>query len=161
MNETCKDCIHYEVCAYDGTLVEATEDCYYFKAPERLMDDVLDLINRQKAEIERLRNIVIAFTNEVCIDDNGYYVKELSLESILDNAKKAKANIKAESTKAFVERLQDRCSKQDGCLWSSDIGAELSEFIGDNKVQWSKQGKCPVTPQQFNAIYEDDEGDNE
>ena len=68
---------------------------------------------------------------------------------------------KAEAIKEFVERLQDRCAKQDGCLWQSDIGAELNEFIGDGEVQWSKQGKCPITPEQFNAIYEDKEGDNE
>lgn len=29
----------------------------------------------------------------------------------------------------FADRLQIRCIRQDGCLWSSDIGAELKEIL--------------------------------
>lgn len=38
---------------------------------------------------------------------------------------------KDEAMTEFADRLQLRCIKQDGCLWSSDIGAELKEMIGE------------------------------
>ena len=31
--------------------------------------------------------------------------------------------------------------------------------VDENKVQWSKQDECPITPEQFNSIYEDKEGE--
>ena len=31
------------------------------------------------------------------------------------------------------------------------------EKVSENKVQWSKQGECPMTPEQFNAIYDGEE----
>lgn len=31
----------------------------------------------------------------------------------------------------------------------------------EDQVQWSKKSPCPITPEQFNAIYADDEGEDE
>ena len=67
----------------------------------------LDLIKRQQAEIERLQKINDSFT------DIGKLYSE----------------VKAEAMTEFADRLQFRCIKQDGCLWSSDIGAELKEIL--------------------------------
>ena len=69
----------------------------------------LDLINRQQVEIERLQKINDSFT------DIGKLYSE----------------VKAEAMTEFADRLQFRCIKQDGCLWSSDIGAELKEMLGE------------------------------
>jgi hypothetical protein len=30
-------------------------------------------------------------------------------------------------------------------------------MMATEKVQWSLQGECPVTPEQFEAIYNDDD----
>lgn len=69
----------------------------------------LDLTKRQQAEIERLQKINDSFT------DIGKLYSE----------------VKAEAMTEFADRLQIRCIKQDGCLWSSDIGAELKEMLGE------------------------------
>ena len=40
---------------------------------------------------------------------------------------------------------------------SNLVGADNVYFQGDDdEVLWSKQGKCPITPEQFNAIYDDE-----
>lgn len=67
----------------------------------------LDLIKRYQAEIERLQKINDSFA------DIGKLYSE----------------VKAEAMTEFADRLQFRCIKQDGCLWSSDIGAELKEIL--------------------------------
>jgi hypothetical protein len=69
----------------------------------------LDLITRQKAEIERLHSILLSFTDEVHTWSNkkGYDTTELSLISILDESKNIKANIKAEAYKEFAEILKE------------------------------------------------------
>lgn len=77
-----------------------------------LCKDVLELLNRKNAEIERLKAIVIAFTNEVVIDDKGYYIKELSYDVITENAEKCKKSIRAEAIKAFANLAEKRiCEK--------------------------------------------------
>ena len=75
-----------------------------------LMNDALDLINRQQAEIERLHNILLSFTNEVGTwsSRKGYDTSELSLIPILDKAKNIKAEVRAEAIKEFAERLMNK-----------------------------------------------------
>ena len=44
-------------------------------------------------------------------------------------------------------------------VWMCDNKEEwcpLKEMVSGDKVQWSKQGECPMTPEQFNAIYDDE-----
>lgn len=98
------------------------------------LGDVADLIHRQKAEIERLHRLFVSFTNELClwIDVNKYDSTGLPIRDMVDESDNITANIKAEAIKEFAERLQSRCSKQQGCLWSSDVGAVLNEMVGDN-----------------------------
>lgn len=86
----------------DNEIIEEFELFIKYSAPERLMDDVLDLINRQKAEIEKLKSWVLTFTNGVVIDGSGYYIKELSYDVITNRAKKCKAEIKAEAIKGVA-----------------------------------------------------------
>ena len=40
---------------------------------------------------------------------------------------------------------------QNECKYCQEKG-----MVSGDKVQWSKQGECPITPEQFNAIYDDE-----
>ena len=99
----------------------------------------LDLINRLQAENERLKSIVLAFTNEVVIDGNGYYIKDLSYEKITYNAKKCLASIKAEAYKEFAERLKGTFPKDDFLRStkqiSKDIDNLLKEKVGEDRKE--------------------------
>ena len=81
----------------------------------KLEQYALDLINRQQTEIERLK------------------IENQSLRGAANSYKLHYNEAKTEAVKEFVDRLQIRCIKQGGCLWSSDIGAELKEMTGDTK----------------------------
>ena len=78
---------------YDG-------DCSY--AHFKTLENALDLINRQKTEI----------------DENTM------LRATLKTAK-------VEAYKEFAELLQNICIEQQGCLYSSDIGAVYNELTGE------------------------------
>lgn len=62
---------------------------------------------RLNAEIERLHNILLSFTNEIHFWSNkyGYDTTELSLIPILNEAESVREAIKAEAVKEFAERL--------------------------------------------------------
>lgn len=78
--------------------------------------EALDIINHQQEEIEQWKEEANKYQRLWCIaiDD-------------VDDIETAQS----EAIKEFAERLQIRCIKQDGCLWSSDIGAELKEMVGE------------------------------
>lgn len=97
------------------------------------LKDVLDLIKRQKAEIERLQSILLCFMDEVTKWENKYCldVSELPLIPIKGETKKIKNRIKAEAMTEFADKLQGRCLEQGGCIYASDIGAVLNEMEGD------------------------------
>lgn len=92
-----------------------------------IVKQVLDLINRLQAENERLKaedekypfKCVMPFNSMVCSKSIEDYDRLIG-------------DIGADAIKEFAERLQIRCIKQDGCLWSSDIGAELKEMVGED-----------------------------
>ena len=119
----------------DNDIIKALEWCvneprgykcsqceYVTGCKPQLMRNALDLINRQKAEIERLEhlragvskeverlhNILLSFTNEVSMWSNrkGYDTTELSLIPILNKAKNIKAEVRAETITEFAERLK-------------------------------------------------------
>ena len=81
-----------------------------------LLHQSLDLINRQKAEIEKLT-----------INMNAFGLGMIREKERADTSK-------AEAIKEFAERLQDRCDTQEGCIYSSDIGAVLNEMVGGSDV---------------------------
>ena len=106
----------------DNEIIKALECCInddcdncpdtFGNCEHNAMRNALDLINRQQADIERLQKINDSFT------DIGKLYSE----------------VKAEVVKEFAYRLQVRCIQQDGCLWSSDIGAELEEMLGEENA---------------------------
>ena len=101
----------------DNEVIKALECCInddcdncpdtFGNCEHNAMRNALNLINRQQEEIEKLQKVNDSFT------DIGKLYSE----------------IKVEAVKEFADRLQIRCIKQDGCLWSSDIGAELKEMV--------------------------------
>ena len=56
----------------------------------------------------------------------------------LFNAQKELTNAKAEAYKELVELAQNRCIEQNGCLYSSDIGAVLNKLIGEQRKEDEK-----------------------
>ena len=150
----------------DNEIIKALECCInddcdncpdtFGNCEHNAMRNALNLINRQQAEIEKLK-----IENQSLLNDENPYklnymeCKEIAKETIeclgkyLDLVKRQQAEIeklqkvndsftdigklyseiKVEAVKEFADRLQIRCIKQDGCLWSSDIGAELKEMV--------------------------------
>ena len=98
--------------------LECCLDAECYKCPLRkdnncrtnLVRAIIDLFNRRQAEIERLHNILLSFTNEVHYWSNkkGYDTTELSLIPILNEAKSVREDIKAEAFKEFAERLKEK-----------------------------------------------------
>lgn len=59
--------------------------------------------------------------------------KVVGLTAEKDSLIKTFGECQEEAVREFAEKLQIRCIEQDGCLWSSDIGAELKEMVGDKE----------------------------
>ncbi len=105
----------------------------YGYCTEFAIKSALDLINRQKAEIERLYSLLLSFTDEVHTWSNkkGYDTTELSLISILGESKNIKANIKAEAYKEFAEMLKANAYYNmagDNIVFSHDVDNLLKEM---------------------------------
>ena len=90
--------------------------CYPAPCEQQVAKDVLSLINRQKEEIERLKN------------------RDLQVEV----SEKLEREIKAEAVKEFTDRLKERASKG---FWETDayIGVEqieelVKEMVGKNNA---------------------------
>lgn len=91
-------CVTKEDC--DGCPYDEINDC--IKGHE---EDILDLINRQKAEIERLKRKLVAYEPSV---DSGLFSQMLLEQKEKAEAfeKKWKAEIKSEAHREFAERLE-------------------------------------------------------
>lgn len=91
--ECCKKATNYEDC----------KNCYYVKCTNprgcyrELLNDVLDLINRQKKEIERLK-----------VHNTAFAVKNSELEYDLGLLKQEKSVIKSAAYKEFAEGLMKK-----------------------------------------------------
>lgn len=129
--DTCKECPFYEEL-----------DC---ATTDRLDKYALNLITRQKAEIERLQ---AECGNQSTLWRNHF-------ESIFESAKET---IKEEAIKECLQEVVKRTKSYSCACRIRRVCDEIEkEMVGEDKVQWSKQGECPITPEQFNAIYDDEE----
>ena len=63
---------------------------------------------------------------------------------------------RADTAREIFEEIEKILKRNHICSVLGDI-AQLKKKYTDNEVHWSKQGKCPVTPEQFEAIYEESE----
>lgn len=84
--------------------------------------NILDLINRQRAEIEKYKK---------------YYE---TMDAELDSFRKDQAEVKflknrirAEAIKEFAGRLISMCDKPHWCVWMSEIEDLVEEMTGDQK----------------------------
>ena len=102
----------------------------------------LDLINRQKAEIDQWKEEANKHQNLWC-------------EAVVDIE-----TAKAEAFKECIEKIQNQIKNNNAISaeWLRGfLNNLLKEKVSEDKVQWLKQGECPMTPEQFNAIYDDEE----
>lgn len=105
----------------------------YTNCNTRIAKDVLDLINRQKAEIEKLK--ALAENGASAIDTNNRLVQKF-------------AEIKTEAIKEFGKRLKSRINDSVFNYWNNntggyylaeDVPAEIDnlidEMVGDNNAE--------------------------
>lgn len=105
----------------------------YTNCNTRIAKDVLDLINRQKAEIEKLK--ALAENGASAIDTNNRLVQKF-------------AEIKTEAIKEFGKRLKSRINDSVFNYWNNNTGgyylAEdvpdeidnlIDEMVGDNNAE--------------------------
>ena len=94
----------------------------------KFFKDLLDLINRQQAEIERLKGILNTDAVVVrCGRGNG---KSHTIKTIIE----ARVNeIRAEAIKEFAERLKERAKANEwnGTICGNDIDNLVKEMIGE------------------------------
>ena len=117
------------------------EHCIYADKPcQDLMGDALNLINRQKAEIERLKKEIESLESIQEISPEAKHFVDTKADkviSLLNEVIKSQEQIKAEAIKEFAERLKrDNTinNTEDGCLiYSIDYGCLMEDI--DNFVE--------------------------
>ena len=117
----------------DEEIIKRLEQCVKRGNRNYDTDIVLDLINRQKSEIERLQkevNLVSILFQDVQERAEEYKLKIENLQNVISNqpieiSAKIEEQIKAEAYKEFAERLKKR--------------QELFNYLGFDKIE-----KCAV-----------------
>ena len=124
------------------------QDCLDLKCPfstkygcnidsEDLRNEALDLINRQKAEIERLQSILLKFMDEVAKweEKKGIDVSELPLIPICDEGRDIIDHYRAQAIRQFAERLKEKAWHG---MWEAtnhvdvdDIDNLVKEMVGE------------------------------
>lgn len=127
-------CTNFPVCDRDNCPYGESTSC-----ATMLGKDVVNLINRQKAEIERFKKIETAvngFWDEIpklaMVKNKKYPTLEELLEYI--------ENLKNEAIKEFAERLRtemwqdwNECSETIYCVDMKDVDNLVKEMVGDSK----------------------------
>lgn len=118
----------------DEEIIKRLEQCVKNKNRNYNTDIVLDLINRQKAEIERLGNALLALMNYLNII--GCDKSDVSFIKIAtDLNKQIRADIKSQSVKDFAEKLKEEIKRE------KESGNELLSEIYDRDVQMNAEGE--------------------
>lgn len=129
----------------DEEIIKRLEQCVKRGNRNYDTDIVLDLINRQKSEIERLQkevNLVSILFQDVQERAEEYKLKIENLQNVISNqpieiSAKIEEQIKAEAYKEFAEKLKDAamfCLMGDNCykvLTTRRIDILLKEMIGE------------------------------
>lgn len=118
------------VLTFDANNIEA-EDCVTFESFGKcneflLTKDTLDLITRQKAEIERLKreNEILSVNADTAFQDGLNEARDLY-------ATEVENEIKAEAVREFAEKLKDIYSVHDGLHLTIDN--LVKEMVGDTE----------------------------
>jgi hypothetical protein len=120
--------------------VKECPECPYYRKEDcssTLIQDTLDLINRQKAEIERLQSILLKFMDEVAKweEKKGIDVSELPLIPICDEGRDIIDHYRAQAIRQFAERLKEKAWHG---MWEvtnhvdvDDIDNLVKEMVGE------------------------------
>ena len=109
-------------CCVNTTFISDCAKCkmFAFDCKDKLIESALDLINRQKAEIERLEK-----------------VRKDEVEKLMSVIDRTIAEAKAEAYKEFAERLKKTFPKDDFLRSTKriaeDIDNLLKELVGEDK----------------------------
>lgn len=114
----------------DEEIIKRLERCVKRGNRNYDTDIVLDLINRQKSEIERLGNALLALMNYLNII--GCDKSDVSFIKIAtDLNKQIRADIKSQSVKDFVERLCEGKVSNDKTVIEAKV--LLKEMVGEEE----------------------------
>ena len=108
----------------DKEIIKRLEQCVKNKNRNYDTDIVLDLINRQKVEIERLKEC------PKCVYEHDSEMTEYCVQGPCSNFKTVE-QIKAEAYKEFVKFLIDKASK--GLIHVSDLPDFVKEMVGEEE----------------------------
>lgn len=103
--------------------------CFFFGDEEckcALIGFALDLINRQKTEIERLKEC------PKCIYEYDGNTAEYCIQGPCSNFKTAE-QVRAEAYKEFAVRLKCGVPQETGVIRCSDVDNLLKEMVGDTE----------------------------
>ena len=106
-------------CGYRGISVEGD---VYIGCSNRLMADALALINQLTEENERLRGILLQFTDIVHKwgNKNGYDTSEISLVPILNEKSEIKKQIRSDTVRKMQETFKEEVRKYDVAICTED-----------------------------------------
>ncbi len=153
----------------DNDIIKTLECCVHVGCIECQFDDtpccidvlqrhVLDLINRQKAEIEKLKRKIKPLESIQEISPEAKHFVDTKADkviSLLNEAIKSQKQIKAEAIKEFAERLK---SIREGCSFTFYSNRHFCESI-DNLVEemteskMNKFHKLPIKERKRQAEY--------
>lgn len=119
---------------YDEDADDYEEACKYF-----LIEDVFSLVQRQKAEIERLQAVHADMTESLRLAAEANKDMSVELDAMRGAANSYKMHYekaKSEAIKEFADRLIKKCDAPHWCVWMSeieDLKEEMTE--GNNESQ--------------------------
>ena len=109
-----------------GECPYAEKNSDYLKCAEYVFKDALDLINRQKAEIERLRDLL----HESTEDNNRWVCDCIQMQKDMEK-------LKAEARKEFAERLKIKSEhfemEKENFVSETDIDNLLAEMESEKE----------------------------
>lgn len=114
VDSTCKECVYHET--YNASCVV------------RLMRDALDLINRQKAEIENLNIVLQAMRNAA----NSYKAENERYKGFIKLLEADVKTAKSEAIKEFAEKVKDLFYPEDEVR--EEINNLAQEMVGNADV---------------------------
>ena len=127
VNADCENCPSKTICDSDT---------------ERLVVKVFDLINRQKAEIERLEREIehLESTQEISPEAKHFVdTKADKVISLMNELIKSQEQIKAEAVKEFAEKLKTNVFEADDINEDTFLAVEVSYI--DNLVKEFTEGE--------------------
>ena len=132
----------------DFTDIKACEECPFYRTFDCsfvIIDKTLDLVNRQNAEIERLKqeNKEYCEDNRIIAYQRNQRDKEIrALHNQLNGLNFMDKQIKSEAVKGFADRLKDSADKTRIKIMETEkVVFYMDEFKLDNLVKEMAEGQ--------------------